>query len=69
MVGEKTDSTGLITPGVIATIVGAVGMATAAMMVAAQSSCTADAGCMDGYACRELPAPAGQEPYSQCVPR
>ncbi|MDX2019153.1 MAG: hypothetical protein SF187_02860 [Deltaproteobacteria bacterium] len=69
VVGENTDSSGLIVPGVIATIIGAVGMATAAMVVAAQSSCAADAECLDGYQCRELPAPAGQEPYSQCVPR
>ena len=69
VVGEKTDSSSLIVPGVLATIAGAVGMAAAAMMVAAQSSCTADAECPEGYSCRELPAPAGQEPYSQCVPR
>lgn len=69
VVGEKTDSSSLIVPGVIATLAGAVGMAAAAMMVAAQSSCAADAECLEGYTCRELPAPAGQEPYSQCVPR
>lgn len=69
VVGENRDSNALILPGVIASVIGAAGMATAAMLVAAQSSCKLDADCTLGYMCRELPAPAGREPYSQCVPR
>jgi len=69
VIGEHQDSNSLILPGVISSVVGAACLATAAMMVAAQSSCALDADCVDGYACRELPAPAGRQPYSQCVPR
>ena len=69
VIGENQDSTSLILPGVISSLVGAACLATAAMMVAAQASCALDADCADGYMCRELPAPAGREPYSQCVPR
>jgi hypothetical protein len=69
VIGEHQDSNALVFPGVVSSLLGAACLATAAMMVAAQSSCTLDADCADGYMCRELPAPAGREPYSQCVPR
>ena len=69
VVGERGDSDSLILPGVIATAIGAACLTTAAMLIAVQSSCVLDADCTEGYMCRELPAPAGREPYSQCVPR
>lgn len=69
VVGEGSDSDSVILPGVIATAIGAACLTTSAMLIAAQSSCVLDADCTEGHMCRELPAPAGREPYSQCVPR
>lgn len=69
VVGDDVDRDAVRLPGVTAAIVGAACIATAAALFAAQTSCQADADCPNGYVCKELPAPAGLQPYRQCVPR
>lgn len=69
VVGETTDAEVLLVPGVVGVLLGAAGILTSAVMVAAQSSCTADADCPLGHVCKELLQPAGRESFSQCVPR
>lgn len=69
VVAETKDVEPLLVPGVVAVVLGTAAMLTSAVMVAAQTSCTADAECPLGYVCKELLQPAGRESFSQCVPR
>lgn len=69
VVGETADEEALLLPGVVAVVVGTAAILTSAMMVASQTSCTADADCPTNHVCKELLQPAGRESFSQCVPR
>jgi hypothetical protein len=68
-VGERTDRDAMVAPGVVGVVAGIALMITAGVLFALDTACTADADCPDDQTCREVPAPAGREPYSQCVPR
>ena len=67
--GEKLDSDAMVVPGIIGVVAGVVLVIVAGGLMAFETACDADADCPEGQRCREVPAPAGREPYSQCVPR
>jgi hypothetical protein len=55
--------------GVALTSAGAVAAFAAGGWMAASSGCRTDPDCPESEVCKEVPAPAGREPYRQCVPR
>jgi len=68
-VGERTDQDAMVSSGLVGVVAGVALMMTAGVLFALDTECAADADCPDDQTCREVPAPAGREPYFQCVPR
>lgn len=67
--GERTDRDALVAPGAIGAGAGAAAILGAGAWLAASITCQADPDCPAGEECREVPAPPGGVPYSQCVRR
>lgn len=67
--GARGEADALAGAGMVSVALGVACLVTATSLLAYETACEADAECPLGYACRQVPQPAGREPYSQCVPR
>jgi len=67
--GERQDRDALTNAGLATVVVGVAAVIVAGGWMAVRASCRTDADCQESEACREVPAPPGGVPYSQCVAR
>jgi hypothetical protein len=69
VVGERTNRSAFIGPGVVTSMIGAVAVIGAGGWLAASIGCRVDPDCPEGEECKEIPAAPGAVPYKQCIRR